>query len=143
MSIKNQLDNFKATLRKMGLKITPQRIIIFEEVIKDKGHRESEEIYLAIKNSSIYVSRATIYRTLDILVQNHIIRKLDLGDGRFRYESKLDNLHHDHLICDKCGKIVEFLNPKIEKLQENVAKQYQFSLKRHVHHLFGICKKCL
>ncbi|SVE51379.1 uncharacterized protein METZ01_LOCUS504233 [marine metagenome] len=135
-------DNIKNVLRKKGLKITPQRITVLEEIIKDKGHRDSEDIYLAIKSSKKIISRATVYRALDILVQNQFVRKLNLGDGRARYESRIDNLHHDHLICDIFGKIIEFMDLNIELLQENIAKKYQFSLQRHVHYLFGICKEC-
>ena len=136
------MDNFRTVLRKEGLKITPQRIAVLKEVIKDKGHRECEDIFLAIKRSKTYVSRATVYRTLDILVQNQFIRKLNLGDGRARYENKINSLHHDHLICVICNKIIEFVDQDIEMLQEKIAKKYQFSLTRHVHQLFGICKEC-
>ena len=136
------MDNFKTVLRNEGLKITPQRIAVLKEIIKDKGHRESEDIYLAIKSHKTHVSRATVYRTLDILVQNKFVRKLNIGDGRARYESKIDKSHHDHLICVICGKILEFVDLEIERLQEKVAKEYQFSLQRHIHHLFGICKEC-
>ena len=136
------MDNFRTVLRKEGLKITPQRIAVLKEVIKDKGHRECEDIFLAIKRSKTYVSRATVYRTLDILVQNQFVRKLNLGDGKARYESKINSEHHDHLVCITCRKIVEFVDLDIEMLQEKIANKYQFSLKRHVHQLFGICKEC-
>ena len=139
---KKLIDSFITLLRKEGHKITPQRIAVLKEVIKDKGHRECEDIFLAIKRSKTYVSRATVYRTLDILVQNQFIRKLNLGDGRARYENKINSLHHDHLICVICNKIIEFVDQDIEMLQEKIAKKYQFSLKRHVHQLFGICKEC-
>ena len=136
------MDNFKTVLRKEGFKITPQRIAVLEEIIKDKGHRVSEDIYLAIKSGKTYVSRATVYRTLDILVQNQFVRKLNLGDGKARYERKINSQHHDHLVCIRCRKIIEFMDPNIEMLQEKIAIKYQFSLKRHVHQLFGICKEC-
>ena len=139
---KKILENYKIFLRKKDLKITSQRLAVLEEIIKDKGHRESEEIYLAIKRGKTYVSRATVYRTLDILVQYKFVRKLNFGDGRARYESKIDSIHHDHLICDICGKIIEFMDIDIENLQEKIAKKFQFSLKRHTHQLFGICKEC-
>ena len=142
MAEKKLLDNFKTVLRKEGLKITPQRVAILKEIIKDKGHRESEEIYFAIKSSKTHVSRATVYRTLDILVQNNFVRKLNIGDGRERYESKINSLHHDHLICEICHNIIEFVDQDIEKLQDEIANKYQFSLTRHVHQLFGICKEC-
>ena len=100
------LSDFKDVLKKEGLKVTPQRIAVLEEIIKDKGHRESEDIYMAIKIRKTHVSRATVYRTLDILVQNGFARKLNLGDGRARYETKIDSPHHDHIICNECGKII-------------------------------------
>ena len=142
MAEKKLIDNFKTVLRKEGLKITPQRVAVLKEIIKDKGHRESEEIYFAIKSSKTRVSRATVYRTLDILVQNNFVRKLNIGDGRERYESKINSLHHDHLICEICHNIIEFVDQDIEKLQDEIANKYQFSLTRHVHQLFGICKEC-
>ena len=142
MAEKELMDNFKTVLRNEGHKITPQRIAVLEEIIKNKDHRESEDIYFAIKSSKTYVSRATVYRTLDILVQNNFVRKLNIGDGRALYENKIDSLHHDHLICDMCGKIIEFMNPEIEDIQEIIAKKFQFTLHRHIHQLFGHCKEC-
>ena len=136
------LEKFKTRLRKKGQKVTLQRIAIFEEMAEDRGHRESEEIYIAIKSRNMHVSRATVYRTLDILVQNNFVRKLNLGDGRARYESKIDSHHHDHMICNCCGQIIEYVDYEIEKLQEIVAKKYDFILKSHIHQLFGICKEC-
>ena len=136
------LSDFKDVFRKEGLKITPQRIAVLEEIVKGTGHRESEEFYLAIKTRKTHVSRATVYRTLDILVQHGFARKLNLGDGRARYETKIDSPHHDHMICNNCGKIIEFVNHEIEKMQEEIAKHHQFKLQQHIHQLFGICKEC-
>ena len=142
MADQNLLNRFKEALKKEGLKYTPQRTAVLEEIIKDKGHRESEEIYLALKKRGQSVSRATVYRTMDILVNNGFARKMNLGDGRSRYESKVNSPHHDHLVCMDCGLIVEFMDQKIEDLQDEIAIQYEFQLKRHIHQLFGLCKKC-
>ena len=136
------LSDFKDVLRKEGLKITPQRIAVLEEIIKNKGHRESEDVYMAIKTRKTHVSRATVYRALAILVQHGFARKLNLGDGRARYETKIDSPHHDHIICNNCGNIIEFINYEIEKIQEEIAKHHQFKLQQHIHQLFGICKEC-
>ena len=136
------LNKFRDILMDKGLKLTPQRRAILEEISKDNGHRECEEIYLSIRQNKKNVSRATVYRTMDFLVQNDIVRKLELGDGRARYESKIDSPHHDHLICTSCGKIVEYMDQKIEDIQEEIAKKYDFTLERHIHQLFGLCKKC-
>ena len=142
MADQKLLNRFKEALTKEGLKYTPQRTAVLEEIIKDKGHRESEEIYLALKKKGQHVSRATVYRTMDILVNNGFARKMNLGDGRARYESKVNSPHHDHLVCMDCGLIVEFMDQKIEDLQNEIAIQYEFQLKRHIHQLFGLCKKC-
>ena len=142
MADQKLLNRFKESLKKEGLKYTPQRTAVLEEIIKDKGHRESEEIYLALKKRGQPVSRATVYRTMDILVNNGFARKMNLGDGRARYESKVNSPHHDHLVCMDCGLIVEFMDQKIEDLQDKIAIQYNFQLKRHIHQLFGLCKKC-
>ena len=142
MADQKLLNRFKEALKKEGLKYTPQRTAVLEEIIKDKGHRESEEIYLALKKREQHVSRATVYRTMDILVNNGFARKMNLGDGRARYESKVNSPHHDHLVCMDCGLIVEFMDQKIEDLQDEIAIQYEFQLKRHIHQLFGLCKKC-
>ena len=142
MANRKLLSQFKDSLRAEGLKFTPQRVAVLEEIIKDHGHRECEEIYLSLKKRGSNVSRATVYRTMDILVKNDFARKMEIGDGRSRYESKVNSPHHDHLICTSCGKIVEFVNQDIEDLQEKIAKNYHFNLQRHIHQLFGICKKC-
>ena len=142
MADQDLLSKFRDILRRKGLKYTPQRVAVLEEILKDQGHRECEDIYLALKQSGRHVSRATVYRTMDILVKNNFARKMELGDGRSRYESKINSPHHDHLICTSCGNIIEFVDQDIENLQEKVAKQHHFKLQRHIHQLFGICKKC-
>ena len=79
---------------------------------------------------------------MGILVKNGYARKMEIGDGRSRYENKIGSPHHDHLICTSCGKIVEFLDQDVEDLQDKIAKHYHFKLQRHIHQLFGVCKKC-
>ena len=142
MKSQKVLSQFKNILRREGLKYTPQRVAVLEEVLKDQGHRECEDIYLALRQKGSHVSRATIYRTMDILVKNDFARMMEFGDGRARYESKVGSPHHDHLFCTSCGKIVEFVDQDIEDLQEKIAKHYHFKLQRHIHQLFGICRKC-
>ena len=142
MANKDLLKKFRDILRREGLKYTPQRVAVLEEIVRDSGHRECEDIYMALRQNGSYVSRATIYRTIDILVKNEFVRKMEIGDGRARYESKVGSPHHDHLICTSCGKIVEFVDHDIEDIQVKIAKSYHFKLQRHIHQLFGLCKKC-
>ena len=115
---------------------------MFKEVCASDEHREAEEIYLALRSRHVHVSRATVYRTMDILVKHELVLRMDIGDGRWRYEHWLDCSHHDHIICVQCGRIVEFLSPEIESLQEKVCSQNDYELVRHVHQLFGVCNEC-
>ena len=142
MADQDLLSKFRDILRRKGFKYTPQRVAVLEEILKDQGHRECEDIYLALRQKGSHVSRATIYRTMDILVKNDFARKMEIGDGRVRYESKVDSPHHDHLVCTSCGKIMEFVNQDVEDLQYKIATRYHFKLQRHIHQLFGLCKKC-
>ena len=132
---------FLDVLKKENLKCTPQRLAIFENVIKSKKHRESEQIYKDI-NNKMNVSLATVYRTLDLLVKNDFIRKMDVGDGKFIYETKINHPHHDHMICVECGTIIEFHSQEIEDLQDKVCQQLDFKIIRHIHQLFGKCSDC-
>ena len=142
MKNKQFLNQFRDILRQKGLKFTPQRVAVLEEITHGHGHRECEDIYLSLKRNGKHISRATVYRTMDLLIQNNFARKMELGDGRSRYENKVDSPHHDHLICTICGNIVEFVNQDVEDIQNKIAKSYHFKLQRHIHHLFGICREC-
>ena len=82
------------------------------------------------------VSRATVYRTIDVLVKNRLVRKMDVGDGRSLYEPRLDNEHHDHMICLDTGDIIEFYNKELEDLQDTIAEKHGYKVIRHVHQLF-------
>ena len=132
----------KETLHKEGLRYTLQRQEIWNEIRSSDKHRDAEEIYFVLRKHGLYVSRATVYRTIDVLVKNNLINKLDIGDGRARFEYNDKYIHHDHLVCTKCGKIVEFYNDEIEELQNDIAKQHNFKLLDHSHQLFGICEEC-
>ena len=135
-------DILKKALKKEGLRYTHQRQAIWDELSASDEHRDAEEIYLALYNSGLKVSRATVYRTIDVLVNNNLVRKLDLGDGRARYENKIDTAHHDHLICVQCGKIEEFMDNVIENRQEVIVENFGYRLIRHIHQLFVICDEC-
>lgn len=132
----------KNILKHEGLRYTSQREAIWNELRSSREHRDAEAIYLALRQSNIEVSRATVYRTIDVLVKNKLVRKLDVGIGPSKFEYKSDSSHHDHIICIQCGKIDEFLENSIEELQDKIAAEYGYKLVRHIHQLFGICRNC-
>ena len=123
-------------LKSEGLRYTDQRQAIWDEIRNSNEHRDAEDIYLKLKEKNVKVSRATVYRTIDVLVKNRLVRKMDVGDGRSLYEPRLDNEHHDHMICLDTGDIIEFYNKELEDLQDTIAKKYGYKVIRHVHQLF-------
>ncbi len=131
---------FRTVLKKEGMRHTWQRQAVWDEIKSTDGHRDADDIFISLKRGGYPISRATVYRTIDVLVSHGLVRKLDIGEGRMRLEHRLDNNHHDHLICEQCGKIIEFVNEDIEKLQTEIAAEHGFTLTRHVHQLFGHCK---
>ena len=135
VSNKGKLTNI---LKKSGLRYTRQRQAVLDELNLTQDHRDVEDIYFSIRNRGLNVSRATVYRTLELLVKHNLVRRLDLGEGKYRFENR-GGKHHDHIICLDCNKIMEFMNERIEVLQEEVAEEYGFSLTKHVHQLFGHC----
>ena len=134
--MKSIIEKFKNHLQEENLKCTPQRLAILEEMMNLEKHLECEEILLLLKKNGIDVSRATLYRTIEILVKYNFVRKLDIGDGRIRYEKKIGTSHHDHMICIETGDIIEFCNEDIERIQNTIAEQHGYKIIRHVHQLF-------
>ena len=133
-SIKSQ--HLVEVLRKEGLRYTSQRQAVWDEIKKSEEHRNAEDIYLQLKSNNHNVSRATVYRTIDVLVKNHMVRKMDLGDGQNLFEPRIDDEHHDHMICLDTGRIIEFFDEGLEDLQDKIAEKHGYKVVRHVHQLF-------
>ena len=127
---------FIDALKLENIKLTPQREAVFTNIMSSDEHRECDDIYNSLLKSGITVSKATIYRTLDILVEYNLARKLVIGDGKAKYEKKIGKPHHDHMICIETGDIIEFDNDQIEKLQEQEAEKSGYEIIKHVHQLF-------
>ena len=122
--------------KKEGLRLTHQRIAVWNEVRESSDHLDAEDIYISIKNKGFNISRATVYRAIDVLLKHKLFRKMDMGDGRNRYELKNEDDHHDHMICIDSGKIIEFHSDKIEEIQDNIAAKKGYKIVKHVHQLF-------
>ena len=134
---------FEEFLRRRRLKLTAQRERIFEKVFDTHDHFSADRLVSWLKEESgSSVSRATVYRTLGLLVEGGFLESLDTGQGELLYEHVLGHRHHDHLVCVDCGRIEEFTEPRIEALQEDVAEKKGFSLLHHNLRLFGTCPAC-
>ena len=133
----HNIDAFKSALKKENLKFTSQRYAIFKFLNNNEGHYDCDKIITYLRKGKQYnISRATIYRTLDLLVKYDFADKMILDDGIARYESKIDKKHHDHMICIETGKIIEFTNDEIENIQDEIAKKHGYEIVNHVHQLF-------
>jgi Fur family ferric uptake transcriptional regulator len=132
-----------AYMLKKGLRSTDQRRLIVETFFQSDNHVSIEELLARVRATDPRVGYATVYRTLKLLTECGVANERRFGDGLTRYELADDVTHHDHLICVGCGDITEFEEPRIEELQERVARKYGFELRSHKHELYGVCPKCL
>jgi Fur family ferric uptake transcriptional regulator len=135
-------NDFRAYMAEKGLKSTKQREIILEAFLRDGSHSSTEELYLRLRKKHPRLGYATVYRTLKLFAECGIAEERHFGDGQTRYECSGTGDHHDHLICTVCGKIVEFEDPRIEQLQDEVAELNGFTIKRHRLELYGRCQDC-
>ena len=132
---------FKEHLRLQRLKSTTQRDTIVRAFLETQRHVSVEELYAEVRRRNPRIGYATVYRTMKLLTECGVAAERHFRDGEARYESA-EKKHHDHLICERCGKIVEFNSEELEKLQERIARFLGFVVSRHRMELYGICAEC-
>ena len=137
-----EIDVLEEYISVNNLKITKQRRTVLKIFLESKDHVSVEELYNTVLKTEPKIGLATVYRTLALLTKSGLALEMDFGDGQKRYESSYRSLHHDHMLCTECGKILEFNHPLIEKYQEEIAKQKNFKITSHKLDLFGLCKNC-
>ena len=133
---------FESRLRAGGLRVTVERRAILEHAVSHLGHFDAEELLASLRRSGSRVSRATVYRTLARLVEAGLVRKHPLDDGRAFYEPAFDRAHHEHLVCVRCGEILEFVQDEIERLQEEICREHRFLPVSHSLQIYGTCERC-
>jgi Fur family ferric uptake transcriptional regulator len=131
----------KQMIRAMNLKVTTQRMAILEYLHGGSRHTSAQELYEALNGDFPDIGFATVYRFLKMLSKHGFVNEVRMGGLPARYELTTQH-HHDHLTCEKCGKICEFENGEIERLQEKVARHFGFKLTHHVLELYGVCSDC-
>ncbi|MDA8098874.1 MAG: Fur family transcriptional regulator [Nitrospiraceae bacterium] len=140
--IRNPSEQLEAYLDGQGLKSTRQRDEILR-IFLDAGHHVSaDELYRLARKSMPGIGYATVYRTLRLFTEAGIAHERHFDDGLTRYEPHAKDTHHDHLICLRCGTIIEFENEQIEKLQSDVARRHRFAVQNHKLELYGLCESC-
>jgi Fur family ferric uptake transcriptional regulator len=137
------LEKFQAILKENALKFTKQRELVLKFLYENDGHFTPEDIYTLLKEQypDVNIGIATVYRTLTLLETSHIASSISFGVQGKKYEIGLKK-HHDHLICTKCGAIIEFFDETIEKRQEEIAKKFNFQMTDHTMKIIGLCEKC-
>ncbi len=129
-------------LRQKDLKYTDQRRVILESFLNTESHFTVEDLYAKVKTVNPSIGYTTVYRTLKIFTECGLAAEMKFEDGITRYEHRFEHDHHDHLICIKCGRHIEVIEPEIEKLQEKLARKHHFRIEHHRMELYGICEKC-
>lgn len=142
MDLELAKENFTKYLKSGSYRITPERFVILEAVMRHDGHFDADELFFQLKTSGQKVSRATVYNTLDLLQDCGLISKYRFGENHSRYEKAFGRPHHHHLICLECGDIIEFVNDRIEKIQKEVCNSKNFKSQTSTLQIFGICSKC-
>jgi Fur family ferric uptake transcriptional regulator len=125
-----------------GLKSTRQRNLILDTFFQLDGHFSVEQLWGKVRELDPRVSVATVYRTMKLLAESGLANAQNFGDGQTRYEPTIGREHHDHLICTRCGTIIEFENDRIEAMQEAVARKHGFRVTSHKMELYGLCRAC-
>lgn len=131
-----------AFMAKHGLKTTRQRNLIIETFFAADGHLSVEDVWGKVRALDQRVSVATVYRTMKLLADAGLAHARNFGDGQTRYEAAVGREHHDHLICTRCGAIIEFENDQIERMQDAVARRHGFRVTSHKMELYGLCRSC-
>lgn len=134
---------FREYLKGKGLRMTRPREVILKAFLRNEGHLGLDELYSKIKRNNSGIGFATVWRTLNLLKAAQIASQVNFAGRKARYEHKFEHAHHDHLVCVKCGRLTEVVDPKIEKLQEKLAKKNKFKALSHRMEIFGECARCL
>jgi Fur family transcriptional regulator, ferric uptake regulator len=129
-------------LKKKGLKFTPEREDILDAVFSIHAHFDVEELFQLLRKQGKDISRATIYRAIPLLIESNMIQEILHCMKNTKYEHVFGRRHHDHLICINCGKVIEFHNERIERMQQQVCQKYGFSQVEHHLGIKGYCKEC-
>lgn len=142
MADARERERFLQFLRNRGQRVTAERLALFDEIFSQHGHIDAEELLCSMKERSLKISRATVYRNLDLLVACGLARKQRLGRNRFLYEHIHGGQQHDHLVCTGCGRVVEFVSPGIVALQAEICRAHGFVPSRHTLQISGLCNSC-
>lgn len=137
-----ELDQFLEALRQNGHRVTPTRLRLFREIYAQHSHIDADALLESMQTRGLSISRATLYRNLDLMARYGFVEKRRLGGNRYLYEHVHAGMRHDHLVCADCGKVVEFVSPSIEALQKEICRAHGFDPDEHTLQIHSRCDDC-
>jgi len=139
LNTEKAIQEFNKFLKQGKYRITPERFDVLTAALNFDVHFGADELYIKMKSEKLSISRATVYNTLELLTQCGLLCKRNFGENKTRYESNFDRKNHDHLICSNCGSIIEFTNPKIQKIVSEISAQNGFAITGYSLNIYGYC----
>lgn len=136
------IEKFREYLRSRNLPVTEQRARVAQVLFSTHKHVSVEEILDRLEADGVLIGKATVYRTLDLLMESGLVREHDFGEGFKRYEYLAGPADHEHLICESCGKLIEFTSAEIDELQRELARAHNFKPRYHRLEVYGLCEDC-
>lgn len=140
--VQREIDRFREFLQTQGLKLTSERTALLREIFSTHYHFEADELLFKMKDKGVKISRATVYRTLELLVKSGMVRRVHLGEEHYHYEHVRGDSHHDHLICTTCGNVIEFHDEELEARQREICERKRFTPTFHNLQILGVCGSC-
>lgn len=133
---------FREYLKGKGLKFTKERELILKDIFSRHGHFDPEELYIGMRQKGLKVSKASIYRTLSLLIESGLIEQVQRTEKHAHYEQTFGRNHHDHMLCILCGSVIEFYSKELEELQNKICREKDFGGVTHTLEIKGYCTKC-
>lgn len=143
--MESKIEKIKQQLQSQGYKLTPQREATVKVLLEhQEDHMSAEEVFMLVRGKAPEIGLATVYRTLELLSEIHVVEKMNFGDGVARYDLRHDQNrhHHHHLICMKCGAVDEIMEDWLGALEERLVQRFQFHVVDHRLDFMGICYRC-
>lgn len=136
------LERFRRHLRERRLPVTRQRLAVAGAIFTSADHPSVDELQRRVRASGTDIGTATLYRSVLVLVESGLVRERDFGEGKKRYEAVAEAPAHDHLICERCGRVVEFTNDRLERMLRMTADEQRFLYRSHRVDVQGVCTAC-
>lgn len=137
-----EIESFVDLLREHGHRVTPERTRLFREVYAQHGHLDADALLRSMKEKGLKISRATLYRNLELMADLGFVRKNRLGGNRYLFEHVHAGQKHDHIVCTVCGRVVEFVSPGIVAMQREIARAHGFAAERPTLQILSQCEHC-